>query len=190
MSFQVWTTIHRHLNLCLLSTSKKDWHRPKTGSQNPNEVSNWMAFGSRWLTLTHRMKVELMCWKWQQTAQGGMHKCCGCSLNATREETPVDSIAYKDPITADRNKSSHLHAIVFIYPQAWTSMAAYARQEKVVVSCSVWFLCQPSVNGPCLVLEGFRPSIPISVYVSAGELYKWPITASHSDCEGWFLYRH
>lgn len=95
---------------------------------------------------------------------------CVYSLNATRFGTLLAFGA--GYIRAYYSRQEQRNAIVSIYLQTWTSLAGNARQEKVVVSYSVWFQCQPSVNGVRLVWVRFRPSIPISVPVSSGELYK------------------
>ncbi len=113
-----------------------------------------------------------MCRKWPRMVHVGMEKCV-YSLNAMRVGTLLAfGVGYKGLLQQTGTKASPSHAIVSIYLQAWTRHGRTRKTRKLVVSYSVWFQCQPSVNGPFLAWVRFRPSVPISVHVSTGELYK------------------
>lgn len=115
-------------------------------------------------------EAESMCRKWPQNVCAGMLANVCNSLNATRIGTLlVFGVGYIRAYYSRQEQRQPIARYCLYLP---ASMTGHTRQEKVVVSYSVWFQCQPSVNGPCLVWVRFRPSIPISVHVSAGELYK------------------
>lgn len=134
--------------------------------------------GGLWLQATHfdtlyYMETEAMCRKWPRMVRVGMENVCILiKCNARWDFVGLRCWLYKGLLQQTGTKAA-AHTLLSLFTckhgQAWQDTQDKKKWLLVIVS---GFSVNASVNGPCLVWVRFRPSIPISVHVSTGELYK------------------